>query len=121
LQRLVQPLTADGNGQQKNSTLNKLMLHVFERVDEESLTVAANSLAKMLQNNSSLKELCFWAKESKYSVDSFAEALETNRTLESLSVRGSLLHLQRLLQPLTGDANGQQRNATLSKLRLQIT
>jgi len=121
LQRLVQPLTADGNGQQKNSTLIKLMLHVFERVDEESLTVAANVLAKMLQNNSSLKELSLSAEKSRYSVDSFAQALETNQTLEHLYLEGSFLNLQRLLRPLTVDANGQQSNATLSKLKLEIT
>jgi hypothetical protein len=128
LQKLVQPLTADGNGQQKNSTLIKLELHVAEGgLDDESLTVAANSLAKMLQNNSSLKELSFSSslspygrRHSRYSVDSFAEALETNHTLEHLDLGGSFLNLQRLLQPLTVDANGQQSNATLSKLRLEI-
>jgi hypothetical protein len=118
LQRLVQPLIADGNGQQKNSTLIKLHLAVRERVDEESLTVAANVLAKMLQNNSSLKELCLFAPDSRYSVDSFAEALETNHTLEDLCLTGRPLNLQRLLQPLTVDANGQQSNATLLKLAL---
>ncbi len=118
LQRLVQPLIADGNGQQKNSTLIKLSLNVHKRVDEESLAVATNSLAKMLQNNSSLKELSLWAQESRYSVDSFAEALETNHTLEHLDLKGSFLNLQRLLQPLTVDANGQQINATLLKVTL---
>jgi hypothetical protein len=124
LQKLVQPLTADGNGQQKNSTLVKLGLLVDEGLDDESLTVAANSLAKMLQNNSSLKELSFssadFRRHSRYSVDSFAEALETNHTLEHLALKGSFLNLQRLLQPLKVDANGQQSNATLSKLRLQM-
>jgi hypothetical protein len=118
LQRLVQPLIADGNGQQKNSTLIALDLHVGERVDEESFTVAANVLAKMLQNNSSLKKLSFWAYDSMYLVDSFGEALETNHTLEHLELRGILLNLPRLLQPLTMDANGQQSNATLFKLTL---
>jgi hypothetical protein len=124
LQRLVQPLIADGNGQQKNSTLIKLSLEVmerYEREDEESLTVAANVLAKMLQNNSSLKKLSLWAHKPRYSVDSFAEALETNHTLEHLDLLGNLLNLQRLLQPLTVDANGQQSNATLRTLRLRIT
>jgi len=121
LQRLVQPLIADGNGQQKNSTLIKLALNVYARVNEESLTVTANVLAKMLQNNSSLKELSFSSQQSRYSVDSFAEALETNHTLEHLELRGNLLNLQRLLQPLTVDASGQQSNATLLKLTLQIT
>jgi len=121
LQRLVQPLTADGNGQQNNSIFIGHGFNVFERVVEESLTVAANSLAKMLQNNSSLKEFFLWAEASKYSMDSFAEALETNHTLEHLYLKGSLLNLQRLLQPLTVDANGQQSNVTLSKLGLQIT
>ncbi|CAM6043644.1 unnamed protein product [Sphagnum compactum] len=118
LQRLVQPLIADGNGQQKNSTLIALNLNIYTRVDEESLTAAANVLAKMLENNSSLKELTLWAEKSRYSVDSFAEALETNHTLEHLELGGSLLNLQRLLQPLTVDANGQQSNATLLKLGL---
>jgi hypothetical protein len=121
LQRLVQPLIADGNGQQKNSTLITLKLEVLEEVDEESLTVAANVLAKMLQNNSSLKELCLRALDYRYSVDSFAEALETNHTLEHLKLTGSFLNLQRLLQPLTVDANGQQSNATLLKLTLQCS
>ncbi|CAK9871826.1 unnamed protein product [Sphagnum jensenii] len=119
LQRLVQPLIADGNGQQKNSTLIKLQLYVYQEVDEESMTVAANVLAKMLQKNSSLKELSLWAQKSSYSVDSFAEALETNDTLGHLKLRGRFLNLQRLLQPLTVDANGQQSNATLLKLTLQ--
>jgi hypothetical protein len=119
LQRLVQPLIADGNGQQKNSTLIKLRLKLREKVDEESLTVAANVLAKMLQNNSSLKELSFLPRFSTYSVDSFAEALETNHTLERLELTGSLLNLQRLLQPLTVDANGKQSNATLLELSLE--
>jgi hypothetical protein len=121
LQRLVQPLIADGSGQQKNSTLIKLSLEVmerYEREDEESLTVAANVLAKMLQNNSSLKQLSLWAP--RYSVDSFAEALETNHILEHLDLRGNLLNLQRLLQPLTVDANGQQSNTTLLQLQLQL-
>jgi hypothetical protein len=121
LQRLVQPLIADGNGQQKNSTLIELQLKADGRVDEEALTVAVNVLAKMLQNNSSLKELSFLATESRYSVDSFAEALETNHTLECLGLRGSLLNLQRLFQPLTMDTNGQQSNVTLLKLKLLIT
>lgn len=121
LQRLVQPLTVDGNGQQKNSTLVKLGLQVFSPLDKQPLTVAANVLAKMLQNNSSLKELSLWAEDSRYSVDSFAEALETNHTLESLHLSGCFLNLQRLLQPLTVDANGQQINATLLKLTLAIT
>jgi hypothetical protein len=122
LQKLVQPLTADGNGQQKNSTLIKLLLSVEPGLDEESLTVAANSLAKMLQNNSSLKTLSFMAESSsrEYSVDSFAEALKTNHTLENLQLVGRFRNLQRLLQPLTGDANGLQSNATLSSLELQI-
>ncbi|KAH9572376.1 hypothetical protein CY35_02G145900 [Sphagnum magellanicum] len=120
LQRLVQPLIADGNGQQKNSTLITLDLLLHERVEEESLTVAVNVLAKMLQNNSSLKELRLWAPESWYSVDSFAEALETNHTLEQLHLTGRRLNLQRLLQPLTMDANGQQSNATLLKLGLIV-
>jgi hypothetical protein len=125
-QKLVQPLTADGNGQQKNSTLIKLVLAVHGWKNSESLTVAANSLAKMLQNNSSLKELSFFSgptfssPDYRYSVDSFAEALETNHTLERLRLRGSYLNLQRLLQPLTGDANGLQSNATLSTLKLMI-
>jgi len=120
LQRLVQPLIADGNGQQKNSTLIKLELILSKRVDEESLTVAANVLAKMLQNNSSLKELSFRpTHDARYSVDGFAEALETNHTLEHLRLKGRFLNLQRLLQPLTVDANGQQSNATLLKLTLQ--
>jgi hypothetical protein len=118
LQRLVQPLIADGNGHQKNSTLIKLCLEVPETVDEESLTVTANVLAKMLQNNSSLKELSLSAVDSRYLLDSFAEALETNHTLEHLHLQGSFLNLQRLLQPLTVDANGQQSNATLLKLSL---
>jgi hypothetical protein len=118
LQRLVQPSIADGNGQQKNSTLIKLALDVTGRVNEESLTVAANVLAKMLQNNSSLKELSLWSEDSTYSVDSFAEALETNHTLEHLGLTGRFLNLQRLLQPLTVDANGQQSNATLLTLTL---
>jgi len=118
LQRLLQPLVADGNGQQKNSTLVKLELIVGSRVYDESPTVAANVLAKMLQNNSSLKELSLWAGGSMYSVDSFAEALERNHTLEHLHLKGTFLNLQRLLQPLTGDANGQQGNATLLKLTL---
>jgi len=118
LQRLVQPLIADGNGQQKNSTLIKILLNVYETVDEESITVAANVLAKMLQNNSSLKELSFWSAYSRYSVDSFAEALETNHTLERLELMGIFLNLQRLLRPLTVDANGKQSNATLLKLSL---
>jgi hypothetical protein len=118
LQRLVQPLIADGNGEQKNSTLIKLLLNVYETADDESITVAANVLAKMLQNNSSLKKLSLWAKYSRYSVDSFAEALETNHTLEHLDLTGTFLNLQRLLQPLTGDANGQQSNTTLLELEL---
>jgi len=118
-QRLLQPLIADGNGQQKNSTLITLDFNVYDGVDEESLTVATNSLAKMLQNNSSLKELSFWSQDSRYSVDSFAEALETNHTLEHLHLKGSFLNLQRLLQPLTVDANVQQSNATLLKLSLR--
>jgi hypothetical protein len=125
LQKLVQPLTADGNGQQKNSTLIQLGLQL---ANDESPTVAANSLAKMLQNNSSLKELSFssfssfsdFRQHSRYSVDSFSEALETNHTLEHLYLEGSFLNLQRLLQPLTVDANGQQSNATLSTLRLEM-
>jgi hypothetical protein len=119
LQRLVQPLIADGNGQQKNSTLIKLLLNVYETADDESITVAANVLAKMLQNNSSLKELSFWAKYSRYAVDSFAEVLETNHTLERLELHGICLNLERLLQPLTVDANGQQSNATLLELSLR--
>ncbi|CAN5966580.1 unnamed protein product [Sphagnum jensenii] len=118
LQRLVRPLVADGNGEQENSTLDKLVLTVTWRADEESLTVAANVLAKMLEKNSSLKELSLGAKDSRYSMDSFAEALETNHTLEHLELAGTFLNLQRLLQPLTGDANGQQSNATLLKLSL---
>jgi hypothetical protein len=116
LQRLVRPLVADGNGQQKNSTLMELQLILYERVDDESVTVAANVLAKMLQNNSSLKNLVLRAPDCRYSVDSFAEALETNHTLEYLELKGSFFNLQRLLQPLTVDANGQQSNATLLKL-----
>jgi len=67
-----------------------------------------------------LKELSLWARESWYSVDSFAEALETNHTLEHLDLTGLLLNLERLLQPLTVDANGQQSNATLLKLTLEV-
>jgi hypothetical protein len=121
LQRLVQPLIADGNGEQMNSTLIRLDLNVCKTVDEESVTVAANVLAKMLQNNSSLKELSLCSKTQRYSVDSFAEALETNHTLERLELIGSFLNLQRLLQPLTGDANGRQSNATLLKLSLSLS
>jgi hypothetical protein len=121
LQKLVQPLIADGNGQQKNSTLIELCLLVDERVDEESLTVVANVLAKLLQNNTSLKKLTLWARNFRYSVHSFEEAIETNHTLERLNLCGNLLNLQRLLQPLTVDANGQQSNATLLQLQLCIT
>jgi hypothetical protein len=53
-------------------------------------------------------------------VDSFAEALETNHTLENLKLVARFRNLQRLLQPLTGDANGLQSNVTLSTLELQI-
>jgi hypothetical protein len=119
LARLIRPLVADGNGQQKNSTLIKLNLMLSKSVDVESDTVAANVLGKMLQNNSSLKEFSFGRRSLWYSVDSFAEALETNQTLEHLELNGIFLNLQRLLQPLTVDANGQQRNATLLKLSLR--
>jgi hypothetical protein len=75
----------------------------------------------MLQNNSSLKQLTLEAEDSRYSVDSFAKALETNHNLEGLCLQGNLLNLQRLLQPLTVDANGQQSNASLLQLTLIIT
>jgi hypothetical protein len=114
LQRFVQPLIADANGHQMNSTL--IDLHFSIHLKDESLMIAMNSLARMLQRNSSVQSLRVWAPEIQYSIAPLAKALESNRTLKDLDVRGGVLDLERLFQSLTTDANKQQSNNTLIKL-----
>ncbi len=118
LQRLVQPLIADANGHQTNSTL--IELKFFINLEEESLMIAMNSLARMLQRNSSVERLSVWAPCNQYSIATFAKALESNHTLKDLSFGGGVLDVERLVQPLTTDANKQQSNYTLIKLSLQM-
>jgi hypothetical protein len=118
LQRLVQPLIADANGHQMNSTLTDLQFSLS--LNDESLKIAMNSLARMLQRNSSLQRLGVWAPANQYSIATLAKALESNRTLKHLYVGGGVLDFERLVQPLTTDANKQQSNYTLIKLGLQI-
>jgi hypothetical protein len=116
---LILPLTADANGRQTNSTLVKLHLTICEEVEGESLKAIVDSLARMLQSNTSLKELYFCSSEN-YSVATFEEALRMNHTLENLGLAGRLLDLERLVQPLTVDANWKRSNTTLMKLMLRI-
>jgi hypothetical protein len=115
-QRLVQPLIADANGHQMNSTLIKLQLKIH--LSDESHMIAMNSLARMLQRNSSVQSLSVSADRNQYSIATLAKALESNRTLKDLYVGGGVLDLERLVQPLTTDANKQQSNYTLIQLRL---
>ncbi len=115
-QRLVQPLIADANGHQMNSTLIKLQLKIH--LSDESHMIAMNSLARMLQRNSSVQSLLVSADANQYSIATLAKALESNRTLKDLCVGGGVLDLERLVQPLTTDANKQQSNYTLIQLRL---
>ncbi|CAM6043456.1 unnamed protein product [Sphagnum compactum] len=119
IQGLILPLTADANGRQTNSTLVKLHLTLCEEVEGESLKAIVDSLARMLQSNTSLKELYFCSPED-YSVATFEEALRMNHTLENLGLAGRLWGLERLVQPLMVDANGKQSNTTLLKLMLTI-
>jgi hypothetical protein len=119
IQGLILPLTADANGPQTNSTLVKLHLTLCEEVQGESLKAIVDSLARMLQSNTSLKELYFCSSKD-YSVATFEEALKMNHTLENLGLGGRLWDLERLVQPLMVDANGKQSNRTLMKLMLRI-
>lgn len=119
VQGLILPLTADANGRQTNSTLVKLHLTLCEKVKGESLKAIVDSLARMLQSNTSLKELYFCSSKG-YSVATFEEALRMNHTLENLGLAGRLWDLERLVQPLMVDANGKQSNTTLMKLMLRI-
>ncbi|KAH9571985.1 hypothetical protein CY35_02G122700 [Sphagnum magellanicum] len=119
IQGLTLPLTADANGRQTNSTLVKLHLTLCKEVKGESLKAIVDSLARMLQSNTSLKELHFCSSKD-YSVATFEDALRMNHTLENLGLAGRLRDLERLLQPLTVDANGNQSNTTLMKLMLTI-
>jgi hypothetical protein len=119
IQGLILPLTADANGRQTNSTLVKLHLTLCEEVEGESLKAIVDSLARMLQSNTSLKELYFCSSKD-YSVATFEEALRMNHTLENLGLAGRLWDLERLVQPLMVDANGKQSNTTLMKLVLRI-
>jgi len=88
-------------------------------VEGESLKAIVDSLARMLQSNTSLKELYFCSPKD-YSVATFEEALRMNHTLENLGLAGRLWDLERLVQPLMVDANGKQSNRTLMKLMLRI-
>jgi hypothetical protein len=119
LRRLVEPLIADANGHQMNSTLIDLHFSLG-LLNDESLMIAMNSLASMLQRNSSLQSLGVWAPSNQYSIATLAKALESNRTLKELYVGGGVLDLERLVQPLTTDANKKQSNYTLIKLSLEM-
>jgi hypothetical protein len=119
IQGLIQPLTADANGRQTNSTLVKLHLTLRKEVHGESVKAIVHSLARMLQSNTSLKELYFCSPED-YSVATFEQALRMNHILENLGLAGRLGDLERLVQPLMVDANGKQSNTTLMKLMLRI-
>ncbi len=119
IQGLILPLTADANGRQTNSTLVKLHLTLCKKVEGESLKAIVDSLARMLQSNTSLTELYFCSSKD-YSVATFEEALRMNHTLENLGLAGRLWDLERLVQPLMVDANGKQSNTTLMKLVLRI-
>jgi hypothetical protein len=87
LQRLVQPLIADANGHQMNSTLIHLSFSLH--LNDESLMIAMNSLARMLQRNSSLQNLGVFAFPDQYSIATLAKALVIARsriyTLEGMS------------------------------------
>ncbi|CAM6007993.1 unnamed protein product [Sphagnum balticum] len=85
---LIQPLTADAIGRQTNSTLVKLHLTLCKEVEGESLKAIVDSLARMLQSNTSLKELYFSSPQD-YSVATFEEALKMNHTLENLRLATS--------------------------------
>ncbi|CAK9218057.1 unnamed protein product [Sphagnum troendelagicum] len=119
IQGLILPLTADANGRQTNSTLVKLHLNLCKEVEGKFLKAIVDSLARMLQSNTSLKELYFCSSKD-YSVATFEEALRMNHTLENLGLAGRLWDLERLVQPLMVDANGKQSNTTLMKLMLRI-
>jgi hypothetical protein len=119
IQGLILPLTADANGRQRNSTLVKLHLTLRVEVEGESLKAIVDSLARMLQSNTSLKELYFCSSQD-YSLATFEEALRMNHTIENLGLAGGLWHLERLVQPLMVDAYGKQGNTTLLKLMLRI-
>jgi hypothetical protein len=116
---LIQPLIADANGRQTNSTLVILRLTLYEEVEGESLKAIVDSLARMLQSNTSLKELYF-SSLKHYSVATFGEGLRMNHTLENLGLAGRPWDLEGLVQPLMMDANGKQSNATLMNLLLRI-
>jgi hypothetical protein len=119
IQGLILPLTADANGRQTNSTLVKLHLTLCKNVKGEFLKAIVDSLARMLQSNTSLKELYFCSSKD-YSVATFEDALRMNHTLENLALTGCLWDLEGLVQPLMVDANGKQNNTTLMKLMLRI-
>ncbi|CAK9271343.1 unnamed protein product [Sphagnum jensenii] len=119
IQGLILPLTADANGRQTNSTLVKLHLALHRNVEGEFLKAIVDSLARMLQSNTSLKEFYFCSPKD-YSVATFEDALRMNHTLENLGLAGKLWDLERLVQPLMVDANGKQSNTTLMKLMLRI-
>jgi hypothetical protein len=119
IQGLILPLTADANGRQTNSTLVKLHLTLCEEVEGEYLKAIVDALARMLQSNTSLKELYFCSSKD-YSVATLEEALRMNHTLENLGLAGRLRDLEKLVQPLIVDANTKQSNTTLMKLMLRI-
>jgi hypothetical protein len=92
LERLVQPLMVDANGKQSNRTLMKLMLRVdgAEPIEVQPPSIIVDSFMKMLQHNSSLKELSFSGTEIfiESDVSALIKSLEKNYSLEILNLEG---------------------------------
>jgi hypothetical protein len=92
LERLVQPLMVDANGKQSNTTLMKLVLRIdgAEPIEVQPPSTIVDSFTKMLQHNSSLKELSFSRTEIfiESDVSALIKSLEKNYALEILNLEG---------------------------------